>query len=476
MNLIYSREELRYPENTWDYSPSEIYPEYPFSKKCIADEKNHIYGAIREMFCELELDKPNQNTGEWNPLGEYIKPGDTVLIKPNFVLDKNLSKQPDDLDCLVTHPSIIRCILDYTLIALKGSGTVYVADSPVKDCDFCRLMDKHNYNRIFTFMDREGDGVKPHLADLRGPEEERRDTPDTGGVVVNLGAESYFYKFQEINTKYRIPNYDYRKVEHHHSGCTQEYNVNEIALKADVIMNLPKPKTHRKSGYTGALKNFIGINYSKEYLPHHTFGSLKEGGDEFRRQSAIKKIAALLRQGMDIKRSEGKSARFRWLLYKLLIKADRVVHEDKVLEGAWFHNNTLWKTILDLNIIMQYADKSGVIQNEKQRNIITLGDLVIAGEGEGPLAPSPKTTHTLLFSENAVEFDSILVKFMGFDYRKLKTIWYALQDERLNCKKYEDITCMIDNRENVYSLSEADFKSVPFEAAKEWKGYIELNR
>lgn len=473
MNLIYSRKELKYPESTWDFSPSEYYPEYPFAKDSIAGEKNYVYDAIRDMFRELELDKAHQNTSGWNPLGEYISPGDTVLVKPNFVLDKNLSKYPEDLDCLVTHPSIIRCILDYTLIALKGAGKIYVADSPVKDCDFNRLMEKHKYNRIFSFMDREGASLKPVLMDLRGPEEERQTEGDTRGVVVNLGEESYFYRFEEKNTQYRVPNYDYRKVEQHHSGRIQEYNINEIALKSNVIINLPKPKTHRKSGYTGALKNFIGINYSKEYLPHHTFGSLGEGGDEFEQKSMMKNMSSLLRQRMDIKRSQGKSTKIRWLLYKLLLRTDRAVNRDKVLEGAWFRNNTLWKTILDLNVIIHYADASGKIKNDRQRKIISLGDMIIAGEGEGPLAPSPKKANTLLFSDSVVEFDSILVKFMGFDYKKLKTLGYALEDKRLCQTEYDEIECMINIKEKTCSVREAEFQCGPFKAAKEWEGYIE---
>ena len=44
---------------------------------------------------------------------------------------------------------------------------------------------------------------------------------------------------------------------------------------------MPKPKCHRKAGMTSALKNFVGANVRKEFLPHHTMGSIKEGGDEY---------------------------------------------------------------------------------------------------------------------------------------------------------------------------------------------------
>jgi uncharacterized protein (DUF362 family) len=30
-------------------------------------------------------------------------------------------------------------------------------------------------------------------------------------------------------------------------------------LQADVFINLPKPKTHKRAGITGAMKNLVGI-------------------------------------------------------------------------------------------------------------------------------------------------------------------------------------------------------------------------
>jgi uncharacterized protein (DUF362 family) len=54
----------------------------------------------------------------------------------------------------------------------------------------------------------------------------------------------------------------------HHPGVHQ-YLVAKEVIEADIIINLPKLKTHRKAGVTCALKNLIGINGNKEYLPHH---------------------------------------------------------------------------------------------------------------------------------------------------------------------------------------------------------------
>jgi hypothetical protein len=62
----------------------------------------------------------------------------------------------------------------------------------------------------------------------------------------------------------------------------------------------------------------------------------------------------------------------------------RVASRDKYLEGGWYGNDTLCRTILDLNRILLYADSRGEMQREIQRRRLFLTDGIIAGEGEGP--------------------------------------------------------------------------------------------
>jgi uncharacterized protein (DUF362 family) len=49
-------------------------------------------------------------------------------------------------------------------------------------------------------------------------------------------------------------------------------------LEADLVVNVPKLKAHKKAGITCCLKNLIGINGNKEYLPHHRKGAAEAGG------------------------------------------------------------------------------------------------------------------------------------------------------------------------------------------------------
>ena len=66
-----------------------------------------------------------------------------------------------------------------------------------------------------------------------------------------------------------------------HTPTRHAYLIGRRFLECDVFINLPKLKSHQKAGITCALKNLVGINAHKDYLPHFRFGSPSAGGDEY---------------------------------------------------------------------------------------------------------------------------------------------------------------------------------------------------
>src|SRR5882724_4957193 len=59
-------------------------------------------------------------------LSPLIRRGDTVVLKPNWVMHRNASGH--DLNCLVTHPFVIALVLDEVLKA--GPSRVIVGHAP----------------------------------------------------------------------------------------------------------------------------------------------------------------------------------------------------------------------------------------------------------------------------------------------------------------------------------------------------------
>ena len=502
MNFLYYDKGLCYPkaEENPAMHPSACYPEYPFGPSCVSSTPNRVYEALRCMFHEMGLDAAHDGTAEWNPLGKWIHPGQRVVLKPNFVMHQNGSDHPEDLDSLVTHPSVIRCWLDYVYLALKGRGRVVVGDAPVKDCDFRLLMERRGYEALEKFFAQQPE-FEVGFYDFRGPEEEGGQYQEIGhGVRVNLGEKSWFYQCGHDEAKYRIPNYDYRRVVSHHQGRTQEYLINSEILAADVIINLPKPKTHRKNGYTAALKNFVGVNYSKEYLPHHTAGACARGGDEYLSNGAAREFCSRLRLRIDenrlridrlhrgghtlLSRVCGKYGSYLWRLYAKVNAIDhrRMLAQGKSLaeqarEGSHYANDTLWRTVLDLNLAVLYAARDGKLMDTPQRVILHCGDMVVSGEAEGPMAPSPKEQHMLLFAENPVAFDCIVTKIMGFDYQKFRTLAHVVSFAPLFQGQYEALALSSNDARCRGLLGEISFADVerPFLPGKGWLHHVELS-
>lgn len=506
-NFFYYDGSLKYPQNA-PYMPECDYPEYPYHENYKKVNKkqteNKVYEAIRNIFVDLRLDENNIGSASWNPLGKYIQPGNTVLLKPNLVKHMNPA-EPEltkGMECLVTHPSVVRCIFDYVFIALQGRGTIIVADAPVQSCDFEVLLKNTGYDSLFQYLQtKENALLRIKIADLRevvykideghSAQKERKNI-DFGSIVVDLKEKSMFATLEK-KTKFRVTSYAASDTMSHHQKGHNEYKISEAALMADVIINLPKPKSHRIAGYTAGLKNLIGVNARKEYLPHHQKGAKGRKGDEYQNTHAI--IKWINSTGNDIR---------NWAVKKNLATLDRCAnnlcrytgrkldsfepHRKKF--GMWYGNDTIWRTILDVNHIVLYADKKGNLKDEPQRIILNIADMIVCGDHEGPLIPNYKYVGGILFAENIVTFDRFIVKIMGYDWKKIPVLFQAVNDELLTKRIARDVSdkkvdtdekCLINTKmqsnDERYNKNIDEIKSDDlfyFEPTLGWRNYIEI--
>src|SRR5262245_41947260 len=109
------------------YSPGIAWPEYIRRFPASAATPNRVYETVREALRLLGLDTARYGSPEWNPLGRWVAPGDTVVLKPNFVRDFREGNNADG-DCLITHGAVVRAVLDYVYIAIAGRGRIVIAD------------------------------------------------------------------------------------------------------------------------------------------------------------------------------------------------------------------------------------------------------------------------------------------------------------------------------------------------------------
>jgi len=196
-----------------------------------------------------------------------------------------------------------------------------------------------------------------------------------------------------------------------------------------VIINLPKLKTHKKAGVTCALKNLIGINGNKEYLPHHRRGGSARGGDNYPGDDVVRRALEYVTDKQNVTPSY--TAGMGWhLLFAVLARTSRYRGDHIGMDGSWCGNDTIWRTCLDLNRILLYGRPDGSMAEEIQRRVIHIADAVIAGQGDGPLAPDPLALGLLLGGDNAAAVDWVSAQLLGYDPGKVALVRGAFDQFR----------------------------------------------
>jgi len=474
-----------YPSSKYNYNPDCHYPEYPWSNTDISKEKNHVYNMVRDCLIGLKLDIDNLNTEKWNPFGQFIKEGNTVVIKPNWVMhkNKNINVTENSLECLITHPSVVRAVADYCLIALKGSGNIIVGDAPMQGCNLEKLIEISGYNELFAFYNQHSVHVTPsdfrHYSTIVNKHKvltgKKYNNSET--FEVDLGEKSRFVSTVEKGKKYLVSDYSKKITNRYHQAGTHKYLIDKRVLSADVLINICKPKCHRLAGFTGALKNVVGITYDKACLPHRTSGSKTEGGDEYLNNSFLKRIISrILYLKIDFEERDlfGLAFMMRYL-YGLLYYLMKNTSKDKFLIGSWYGNDTVWRMVLDLNHILLYADKNGNLNDKRQRTIFNLADMIISGEGNGPISPEPKKLGILLAGNDSVIMDSLICEIMGFDYQKVPIVFQSLADNELKPQNETKSIFYSNAAEfNGKRIEDLDFPlSWRFKPYQTWQGFIE---
>lgn len=464
---------LDYPECP-PFNPPDEYPESPF--KSGIDKRNVVYPSVRKIFALMNLDIRNFGTSIWSPLSEVIRKGDTVFIKPNLVFDKNLSG--DSVFAVITHASLVRIMIDYAYKAAGDDGKIVVADAPQQDANFETIMEITGLKKTVEYL-RDNFSVPIELYDLRKEQVTFKDGVITERVVlsgdpkgyieVDLAKESKVADIESDFEKFYGADYNRKETALFHSKGRHIYDISRTFLESDVIINLPKLKTHMKAGITVSLKNMIGIIGEKNCIVHYRVGSPSKGGDEFPEPRS--KFNALLLKFNRVYSDLLLSRDLGIYPYRILIKlgggkskfGSESGKSNLIHSGNWHGNDTIWRFILDINKIALFADKEGQIHNTPQRRMITLVDGIIGGEGQGPLAPKAKRCGTIMSGYDSWKIDLVATRLMGFDERKI-ALFAAGEFFPSN-----DITVSLFKNGNLEALeSGSDLPNLHFKPPKTW--------
>lgn len=448
------------------------------------DSSNDVYAAVRDSFRLLGLDAAKYGDPTWNPLNEMVTPGNHVLIKPNWVSQGHYLD--DSWEQIITHGAVIRAVIDYVRLALRGEGRISLADGPMLSSDFAEITRRSGIEQIRQYYEGNSDGVEIGVADLRYTFLEARDHvvirkhplkgDPWGSVDVNLGRSSLFYGFKGEG-RYYGAEYDTEEVNRHHKGETQEYRLSGTAMSADVIIDVPKLKTHQKVGVTLALKGVVGLNCGRNWLPHRTQGTPEQGGDQFAESSWRQRTEFAIVRGLE----QAALRHPNWVptIYRFAKRVGKRLYgptHKTVRGGAWHGNDTIWRMVLDINRALMYTDSTGVLRTQPTRRRFCVIDGIVAGEGMGPIYADARPCGVIIAGSNPVAVDVAAAEVMGFDHRQIPMLTEAFSYHDLPLISFDaDEIELVSNVPEWNGGLEAIRRAMPynFAAPLGWDGHIE---
>ncbi|MBO0722562.1 MAG: DUF362 domain-containing protein [Blastocatellia bacterium] len=382
-------------------------------------------GCLRWQDGAEGQDSAAKALNRFGPFGRIIPSGARVLIKPNFVLHEN--QGPGGMDPLVTHPSLVRAVVQSVL--RSDPAEVIVGDAPLQGCDFGRLMDITGLGQWAEALMKRDPRFKG-VADFRrttcvfvdGVRKAKENIQSAENFVLfDLGKESLLEPLSNGRDGFRVTCYDPRLLAQTHHAGRHQYLVAREVIEADVIINMPKLKTHKKAGITCALKNLIGINGNKEYLPHHRIGGSNTGGDCYPGGSLLKRALEFTSDREHTTSSFAMSKVWHNAGVQFQ-RALRLMGDQLGTEGSWSGNDTIWRTCLDLNRILLYGRADATLADSPQRQVVHVVDAIVAGQGDGPLAPLPLPMGLIIVGQNAAAVDWIGAHLLGYEPSKVSIV------------------------------------------------------
>ncbi len=378
--------------------------------------------------------------------------GKLIVVKPNWVQEAH--EYADQVwEPVITHPELLLSILACLAERIPSEATICVCDAPHTYADFAAILGRGAFGERFALLSAQYPRITFELLDLRREvwtrkEEvviERRPNPEDprGYVQVNLDEDSLFHRHAGEGRFYGA-DYDSAVVNSHHHGRIQEYLIAGTPIACDLFINVPKMKTHKKTGITCCLKNLVGINGDKNWLPHHTAGSPESHGDEFPGVSFKNRVESRAKEF-------GKKVALKlpflgtWIYRKMRNAGKQVLggSESVVRNGNWSGNDTCWRMALDLNRALLYSNSDGTWRDSfHPKAYLAIVDGIIGGEGNGPLCPDPVQSNVLVSGTNPAEVDAVVARLMGFDPNQIPIVRHAFAPHRwpITTKKMEDIT------------------------------------
>ena len=432
-------------------------PDLDFLENIYSDRENlkKVIAQVISQVLKTSADRPFEGV---------IEAGQKIVLKPNWVLEMKLEHEAF---CLTTQFNIIYAILE--LVLLEKPRKVVIADSPIQSCCWSKVVTEDVLQEIGKISGRVSTEIE--VKDWRrvvmfdGLHPVEMEKPWEDYIVFDLAQNSILENITSKSHKFRITCYPHTKLAETHSPGMHKYCIAKDIFDADCIISIPKAKSHQKTGLTCALKNFVGVNGDKNFLPHHRFGGIKAGGDCYPGGSKLRKIS----EHFYDKRNKNLTNKFKAKMYAILGRifwtASRPTQYHQLAAG-WYGNDTCWRMVHDLNNIVHFGKIDGTLSDTPVRKVFSFVDGIIAGQGNGPLSPEPLPLGIISFSNNVALTDLVIAELMEFDPEKIALV-------KKSCEAWleKDFDLSINGKQSI--IKDLSNIAVPAKPAPGWVGHIE---
>jgi hypothetical protein len=316
----------------------------------------------------------------------------------------------------VTDPRLVRLLAQHAVDVVGPNGTVIIADSPQNDCDMAKLLSWEPWAEVVEWT-----RARPQIQflDVRTEWVEMQDGiivvrhaqpgDPLGDVCIDLGDYSAFTDSPLHPRRFRGSDYDPEVTVAAHTARSHQYRLCRTFLDCDLLVVIPKVKTHKKVGLSLAMKNLVGLVADKNCLPHYTAGFPSDGGDEYRergpRERLRQKAIEVLRPAL----AQGKLTRLARLGRRT---ENHFLPEIVERSGNWWGNDTAWRMVVDLVTLLRQE------RQDRGKPTHFVYDGVIVGQRNGPLAPESVELGMLSMSDDPVAGDLAVCESLGLDAAK----------------------------------------------------------
>lgn len=238
----------------------------------------------------------------------------------------------------------------------------------------------------------------------RADESVQPDTPKAGEprrcVTVNLAEHSAFHGLK--GRRYFGTTFDTAETNRHHSDGRHQYLFDHNVLESDVLISVASAHCESKAGLAAGMWSLLRLTANSNWLPHQTLGTPKTGGDSCPDNSVRSRLkcAVLSARTPPFLRSVRPPSRFP--------------------SGDWWGNDTVWRTILDLNRALLFSRADGTLAEDRQRATFSVVEVPAVGNNEG--------TDLVVAGWSLWAVDLVCAKLMGLNWQRIPHLSHVFDD------------------------------------------------